>query len=816
MAIETTTSPLASALGGPIASMPDVAMDAFAPLDSQDHVDEANAREVAARPDFSTRLEALVAWVDDINIARYMTDTDLDSIGVTCVDEYRIDEQSRKDWEDQAETAMRFAMQKTRPKQTPWPGASSFIWPLITQAATEFHARTYGAIIPDKNLVKGVIWGDDRGTPVTMNGQPDGPPRKGADGEPLWLVPPGAKRQRADRIGEHMSYQLLEEFPEWEPQTDQMLLQMPVVGGFGRKTFRDPVENRNSSLAVSLFNLVWNYNAKCFEKAPRVSEKIILYPNEIIDLERTRDEDDDEDVPGGMFLTLNYGPGGSGEGETYDGRPLSENTTDGSAPHMFIEQHRWIDLDQDGYPEPYVVTVHLRSQKVVRIVARYDKDGITASKDGQKIRKIKAVEFYTLYRFLPSIDGGSYPMGFGHLLRALNEGINSSINQMFDAGTLANTGGGFMSDSIGLPSGQTLFGTGKFHRVTNKGGSIRDAIYPMDFKGPSQVLFSLMGTLISASEKLASIGSILTGDAAIANAPPTTVLALIQQGMNFYTGVVKRIFLSEKAELNKLHALNKKWIVEETQYMRGDEVRIILPDDYRNSAGVEPVADPTMTTDMQRLGRAQVLMSTKDEPGINRLEILRRFYEAANIDRVDDLISPPDPQAAQLAQAAAELQMALGQAQLGVERAKELKDQTQAFLNMALARKNANAQEEAFINAQLDFLRLHIEALNTQTKAAAVDHKFHDTNMNATQAAAQRAAAEAEAERQRAHDMNMAAMQPAPGMPTPGPTGAFPTPPDAPAGPDVTGAASPNTGTTAVPGMGPSGPGNPAPDAGAA
>ena len=813
MAIESTTSPLSSAaLGSPIASMPDVAMDAFAPLDGDEHVDEANEREIAERPHAGSRLEQLLLQIDDINLARYMTDSDLDTIGSRCVEEYRIDEQSRNDWEQTAEIAMALAMLKTRPKNTPWPGASSFIWPLITQAATEFHARTYSAIVHGKNLVRGVIWGEDDGTPVTQDGKPDGPPKIGPDGQPMWLLKPGDKRRLADRIGEHMSYQLLEEFPEWEPQTDQMVLQMPVIGGFARKTFHDIGEGRNSAVAVSLFNLVWSYGATCFEKAPRISEKILLYPHEIIDLERMRDDEDDDDTPGGMFLTRDYGPGGSAEGETYDGQPVAENQSDGSAPHMFIEQHRLIDLDDDGYPEPYIVTVHLRSGKVVRIVARYEADGIKASKNGEKIYRIKPTEYYTLYPFLPSFDGGSYPMGFGHLLRSMNEGINSSINQMFDAGTLANTGGGFISDSIGIPSGQTLFGTGKFHRVTTKGAAIRDAVYPIDFKGPNPVLFQLMGTIISASEKLASIGSILTGDSAIANAPPTTVLALIQQGMNFYTGVVKRIFLAEKSELNKLHALNKKHIVAETRYMQGDQTRIIHPEDYKNSAGVEPVADPTMTTDMQRLGRAQVLMSTKDEPGINRIEILRRFYQAAGEDRIDDLIAPPDPQAQQLAQAAQQLQMAMGQAQLGVERAKELKDQTQAFLNMALARKNANDQEEAFINAQLDFLRLHIEALNTQTKAAAVDHRFHDTNMRNTQSEAQRAADEAENARQRAHDMSLAQMQPSPGMPTPGPTGAFPTPPDAPAGPDVTGLSSPGTGNTSVP-AGPSGPGNPAPGA---
>ena len=276
--------------------------------------------------------------------------------------------------------------------------------------------------------------------------------------------------------------------------------------------------------------------------------------------------------------------------------------------------------------------------------------------------------------------------------------------------------------------------------------------------------------------------------------------------MKFYTAIVKRVFRAEKVELNKLYDLNRRYLTETQHFHVGDEECEIDPEDYRLGGGVKPVADPTQTTDMQRLGRAQVVMSTAQDPLVNRKEALRRLYEAAGIDRIDDLFAPPDPMAA----AAGQLAMAKAQAELGAERAKELKDQSQAFLNMALARKNASAQEQAWIEAQLDFLRLHIEALNTTVNAAAVDHKFHDTGMKATTARAQMAADQAAQQAAAAQDQSQS-----PDQPTPGPTGPFPTGgPSAPVGPDVVTPSSVGTGNTNVPGPGPSGPPGVAPSDG--
>lgn len=706
----------------------------FAPDPDQDapmQTGEDGADEEAPGQDEEEKLptlaQDLIDKIDEINLARDIDQQVLDEIGMTVIREYEIDENSRAAWRDKADEAMKFALQLTTEKQYPWPKASNVIFPLITSAALQFAARMYPAIVQGRNVVKGSVWGADRGTPATMDGKPDGKPKTNADGSPVWIIAPGEKRARADRIGEHMSFQLLDKMPEWEPQTDSMLHQIPIVGGAARKTFHDPSEGRNFSLFVSLIELVWNYGAPSFEAAQRLSEKVEVYPHEIESYERTdRASPEDE----GMWLHLDYGPAGGLDGEQVRfAQDEGDNDSIGSsqdpdAPHLFIEQDRRWDLDGDGYAEPITVTVHHRSQKVVRIVARWDKEGIETN-DADEVVRVTPVQRYTLYRFFPSIDGGSYPIGFGHLIKQLNEAINTTLNQMFDAGHLANAGGGFVGDQLGVASGQINFQVGKFVRVNTKGQDIRQSVFPIPFQGPNSTLFQLLGTLIGAGKEIASIQEILSGDAAIANAPPTTVLALIEQGLKVYTAITKRLYNSMKAEFDKLYRLNRIYIDKPEKYKVGDEEREIHPDDYRMGGGVEPVADPTQVTDMQRLVRSQVIKGYLGNPIMRQDEIIRRELEAANIERIDDLFAPPDPNA----QAMAQLAMAQAQAELGKTRASEQKDTTQAFLNLALARKNATAQEETMLQMQMDFLRFHIEAINAATRAAAVDHKFHDSEM---------------------------------------------------------------------------------------
>ena len=705
-----------------------------------EHPDDAltpepsNLREVLAN---------LIKQIDEVNIATHVDEMTLQTLGQLVVDEFQIDENSRSEWRDQIDHALDMATQKAQEKQFPWPKASNTIFPIISSAALQFQARTYPAIIQNRNVVKGVVWGSDKGTPA-LDSQKQ--PIMGVGGQPVWLSAPGEKRTRADTIGQHMSYQLLEEMPEWEPQTDALLGQLPIVGGAIRKTFYDPVEKCNRSLFVPIVDLVWNFYATCFEAAPRHTEIVRLYPTEIETLERSE-----------LFLAEVYGPGSD---VTDEGSNSDDNPSEGSDPdatHTFLEQHRRFDLDGDGYAEPLVVTVRKRSARVVRITARYDEEGITAGKDHEVI-KVKPADHYTLYPFLPNPKSGSHPIGFGHLLKPLNEAINTSLNQMFDAGTLQNAGGGFIGTGLSLHAGPINFQVGRYIPVNNKGANIRDSVFPIPFPGPSNVLFQLLGLLITSAKELAGVQDILTGDAGLGNASPTTVLALIEQGSKVYTSIHKRVYRAMKGELQKLYNLNRKYLTENQHYRIGDEWLEVTPDDYRLGGGVEPIADPTMVTDMQRLGRAEVLMTLKDDPHCDPMEIRRRYLEYVGIDRIDEILVPPNPQAAQMA-------MMKFQSELGEEKSATQKNLAQALLFSAQARSAATQPELDQLDKLLEVTRLHLEALNTGVKAAKVESDHHVSMEGLRQDARATAAATSPAATSGANAGGVPAVAPQPSQP---------------------------------------------------
>jgi chaperonin GroES len=697
-------------------------------------------------------IQRLNRWADisrTVNIAEELDESTLNDIGQRVVRECQIDDDSRSEWMGKTGKAMDLALQVAKRKTHPWDGASNVIFPIITTAAKYFNARAYPAIIQGRNVVKGAVVGKDDGVPMppeTMQqllqfmgqrqmgqqapadglaalspqepmpppqmggaqpptmGHNGGPPMEGAEQEQppqqLWLVKPGAKQERATRIGEHMSWQLLE-MPEWESDTDKLTLILPIVGCAFRKTFHDPALSENSSLLVLAQNLIVNHQAKSVERAPRLTEPIGLYPNEI-----------EEKVRTGLFLDLTY-EGDGGE--------------DKDAPIEFLEQHRLLDLDDDGYSEPYIVTVHKKSSKVARIVARFDADGIETGEDGE-IRRIKPVHYYTKYDFIPNPDGGIYGIGFGQLLNPLNEAINTALNQTFDAASLQNTGGGFIGRGMSMHTGSLRFKLGEWKMLNVPGQTLKDSIVPFNHPGPSPVLFQLIGLLIEAAKDAASVKEVLSGDAALANTPPTTMMALVEQGLNEFTATFKRIHRSLRQEFDKLYRLNSIYLPQTSQYRVGEEWREVEKADYERGGGVQPYSDPNMVTDMQRASQAQFLMAYQNDPLIEQIEVRKRIFTTMGIPGTDNLIVqqvPPNPailtQTAQLEAINREIAVKEREAATREESARfsRMKDITQALLNIANADKaNAatpleeTAQWIKFLEAEMKFLQQPAEGRN--------------------------------------------------------------------------------------------------------
>lgn len=664
-----------------------------AQMTSLEVADKKAAREPLTAAD-QGQADLLIRWADTSqtkNIADELDEGTLSAIGMRVTEEYEIDKQSRKDWMERAEAAIKLAAQVTEPKTTPWEGSSNVCFPLIGMASIQFSARAYPAIIAGNDVVKGISFGDDLG--IAQIDNVTGLPVM-SNGTQVWKVPPGDKRRRADRIGQHMSYQLTEEQPEWAEETDKLLTVLPIVGCEFRKTYFESDFQRNCSVRVAAQHLIINYRAKSLETAPRITEELRLYPVEI-----------EENIRSGIFLPNEY----------FD----TSTNQDRDEPLLFLEQHRRLDLDKDGYPEPYICIVHKESMKVARIVARFEPDGVHYSAKTHRVMKIDPVHYYTKFDFLRNPDGGIYGVGFGHYLGHMNLAINASLNQMFDAGTLQNTGGGWVGKGLSMQAGVLKFKIGEWKQVNALGSSVRDAIVPLVHQGPSPVLFQLLGLLIQAGEKMASVNEVLTGQQSMANVPATTTLALIEQGLKVFTAVYKRVHASLGSEYKKLYRLNGIYLDQDASFRRGSEWQQISRKDYLEGAGVAPISDPSMVSDMQMLARAEFLKQFLNDPYVNRKEILTRMFTAARIADIDRLLDL-DPQTDPL--------LAIKLAEL---RLKKIQIKGEAIKDMAqgifyLARSDALMANTymGWIKSQYEMMQQEVESIGNDDPTAGKQNPY--------------------------------------------------------------------------------------------
>ncbi len=659
-------------------------------------------------PALAKTLARLAEFEQSDNIAEILLDDedgqqDLDEIGYEVEHKYKIDKQSREEWEKSANRAMDLALQVRQPKNYPFEGAANIKYPLITVAALQFGARAYPAIVDGQRIVKAQIVGADDGIPQ-INPDTKEPMVDPLSGEPVWAKPPGEKRAKADRVSRHMSYQLLNEMTEWEEDTDVLLHHIPIIGCAFRKVYRSGELNRNKSEMVPAINLVVNQKVRSLDEAPAVTHEIFLYPHEIENKKRA-----------GEYLDIDLGNAAPVEGA--DG-------SDEDAPHMFLEQHRYLDLDEDGYREPYIVTVHKDSCKVVRIVANYDIEKIRDN--GKRIVFIPKEQYFVKYPFIPDPKGGFYDIGFGKLLESLGETIDTTINQMLDAGHIQNAGGGLIGTGVRLKKNKLMMSPGMYHQV-EVSGDIRSQVFPFQHQGPSTVLFQLLGLMIEAARDITATKDILTGDTGGKTQTATTTLALIEQGLKVFTAIYKRIFRAMKDEFKLLFELNAKFIDEKQYFTFNDEQEVVESNDYDIGAmDICPVADPSMVTDMQRQAQSQLLLQVAEHPALGPLqdgtEVLRRVYDAARIPEFEKLIKKQDPKAAQMQEVAAVTEID--------------KVASEAERNRAAAQKDQATTAKTVTETQLMPAELQLEAHRQDMEDA---HRDMDREKDVVNAAEDRA-----------------------------------------------------------------------------
>lgn len=664
----------------------------------EEETEPLGTREESENPE-KENFEQLVT---SVNIAENLEEQQLTDIGTECKRGFDADFQSRDLWEKDLEDWTKLAMQVREQKSWPWREASNVKYPLLSTASMQFNARAYPSLIPsDGKIVKAKVIGKD---------------------------PQGVKVDKADRVATYMSYQLMHEMDCWDEEMDKMLMILPIIGTVFKKTYWDGDKKQVASRLVLPIDLVVNNWAKTIEEAERVSE--IIEMSQRVFEERKRQ---------GIFLDVDLGPPSTPMKEGPVHIPANDETT----PYVLVEQHTYIDLDDDGYKEPYIVTFERTTGKVVRIAARFRTEDVEIN-DKNDVVKIVPTQHYTKFSFVPNPDGSFYDLGFGVLLGPINEAVNTLINQLVDAGTLNNLQGGFIGKGIKLKAGENTLKPGEWKPVPVGGDDLRKQIVPLPSKEPSNVLFQLMGSLITSGKELASVAEIFVGKMPGQNTPATTTMATIEQGMKVFTAVYKRIYRSLEKEFKKIYKLNALYLNPETYVSVLDAP--VGPDDFSaEDYDICPGADPTAVSQTEKLLKAQGLMELMQAApqAFNPIEIFSRVLQAQeqpNWERVfsmevqqsGQIPQAPDPKMmemqmkTQLEQQKAQMKAEYDQFKMELEgRQAEQKMQMEAQMHeMSMQQKAQQAQLDSAIEIQKQKIFMAAEANKAQVSAVQGEQKI--------------------------------------------------------------------------------------------
>lgn len=561
--------------------------------------------------EFESKVKIDADFIKSPNIMDKLDKVDIQRISNMVWEGFERDLRSRSEWEQRMDAGLDLAMQVQKDKNFPWQGCSNVIFPLITIAALQFSARSYSNIIQGTEVVRYRVVGED---------------------------PSGEHAKRADRIGRHMSWQVLEEDAGWEEEHDKLLINLGIVGTNFIKTYYSPSLGHNVSKLVHAKDFVLDYYARSVEECARKTQVILLYRNEIY--ERCKKGIFDEDIlTASWFVQRPVKPLTDAAKDNRTGTTPTQ--ADDDTPFETLEQHRLLDLDGDGYAEPYIVTIEKQSKAVLRIVTRFEEKDIERNSSGD-ILCIKPTEYYTKYSFIPSPDGGIYDIGFGVLLGPLNEAVNSGINQLLDSGTMQNSMGGFLGRGAKIRGGVYTMAPWEWKRVDSTGDDLRKNLVPFPERQPSVVMFQLLNLLINYTDRISGATDPMVGVNPGQNTPAETSRNMIEQGMQVYNSVFKRVWRSMKEEFKKLHKLNGMFLKSSQNF--GPNNMTIRREDYTGSPEqIAPVADPNLVSPGARLQKAMLVrQASVERPGYDQEAVERNFLKAAQVDNIDDLYKGPE------------------------------------------------------------------------------------------------------------------------------------------------------------------------------
>jgi hypothetical protein len=544
------------------------------------------------------------------NLWRILPEDVLNPVGIQLRADYADYKMSRKDWEQSYVNGLDLLGFKYDNRSEPFQGASGATHPVLAEAVTQFQALAYKELLPA-----------------------DGPVRTQVIG-----ISNPAKEAQSQRVKDFMNYQLMDQMKEYEPEFDQMLFHLPLSGSTFKKIYYDDLLGRAVSKFVPADDLVVPYTATSLDDAESVVHVLKISENALrkqqvagfySDIELTKPvatTDADTVVTKQREL----------EGTSKSTRAESMYTL--LECHVNLDLEGFEDIGPDGQPTgiklPYVVTVEDGSQKVLSIRRNYAPNDPLRNK----------VQYFVHFKFLPGL--GFYGFGLIHMIGGLSRTATSALRQLLDAGTLSNLPAGFKQRGVRVKDDASPIQPGEFKDVDTPGGNLRDAFVFLPYKEPSATLLQLMGIVVTAGQRFASIADMQVGDGNQGAAVGTTV-ALLERGSRVMSAIHKRLYVALRQEFKLLAKVFAQYLPPEYPYDVVGGQRNIKVADFDEKVDILPVADPNIFSMSQRLTLAQTgLQLAMSNPQMHNLYMaFRKMYEALGIKDIDRILPPPAPNA---------------------------------------------------------------------------------------------------------------------------------------------------------------------------
>ena len=537
------------------------------------------------------------------NLADTMADAELETLGQTLYDQYTEYKESRGDWEQSYREGLELLGFKYERRTEPFKGASGVNHPVLAEAVTQFQATAYKELLPSDGPVRTQILGD-----VTVD-----------------------KEEQSKRVKNFMNYQLMDQMKEYEPEFDQMLFYLPLSGSTFKKVYYDELLGRAVSKFIPAEDLIVPYSATSLDDTDAIVHVIKMSGNELR-----------KQQVAGFYKDVKLGEPPVTENQLEEKKLQLEGISkDGQEDqYTLYEMHTNLDLagyedmDENGMPTgiklPYVITFADDNQTILSIRRNFKVD------DPLK----KKIDYFVQFKFLPGT--GFYGFGLIHMIGGLTRTATAALRQLLDAGTLANLPAGFKTRGLRIRDDAQPLQPGEFRDVDAPGGNIRDQFMQLPFKGPDATLLQLMGIVVNAGQRFASIADSQVGDMNQAAAVGTTV-ALLERGSRVMSAIHKRLYVGLKQEFKLLSEVFKTYLPPEYPYDVVGATRNIKVADFDDKVDILPVADPNIFSQTQRISMAQTqLQLAQTNPQIHDIyQAYRSMYDALGVKNVNAILPPP-------------------------------------------------------------------------------------------------------------------------------------------------------------------------------